>query len=136
MQLDVVSPQGKAYSEEITKATVPGSDGQLTILPNHTQLFTKLIDGELKIHAKNSKESLYMAIGGGFLEVIDNKAVVLVTRAVRQDELDEKEITQAIQSAKKLIKEAPSDKDRLAAASLLHARLTDLKVLRRRKRRN
>jgi F-type H+-transporting ATPase subunit epsilon len=132
MQLDVVSPQGKAYSEEIAKVSVPGADGQLTILPDHTSLFAKLVDGELKITAIKKEEIIYMAIGGGFIEVKDNNIVVLVTRAVHQDELDEKEISEAIKKAERLIKEAPTDKDRQAAASLLHARLTDLKIIRRR----
>ena len=136
MRLDVVSPQGIAYTAEVAKLAVPGADGQLTILPHHAPLFAKLIDGELKIlpEAANKPLPIYMAIGGGFIEVSRSKTIILVTRAVRQDELDEKEITAAVEKAQKLIKQAPTDKDRQYAAQLLHARLTDLKVLRRKPR--
>lgn len=134
MNLDIITPEKTAYSQAIAKITVPGADGQLTILPNHTPLFVKLIEGELKVTEAESKNEFFMAIGGGFLEVNKNKIILLVTRAVKEDELNEKEILRAKEQAEKILKQAVSNDERQAAAALLHSRLLDLKILGRRMR--
>lgn len=131
LQLDVVSPEKIAFSAQVRQVTVPGADGQLTILPNHTSLFAKLTEGELIIVDEKKQ---HLIIGGGFLEVHQNKVVILVTRAVHQDELDEKEILKAKEQAEKAVSEALSEGERIAATALLHSHLLDLKVLRRRRR--
>lgn len=133
IQLSVISPQRVAYSAEIVQVTVPGADGQLTILPQHTPLFAQLVEGELKVIPKED-EPLYMAIGGGFIEVLNDKVNILVTRAVHETELNEEEIRKAKEQAEQVLKQAPSIEERRAATALLHSRLTDLKVLRRRRR--
>jgi F-type H+-transporting ATPase subunit epsilon len=132
LNLDVISPEKVAYSDKIKQITVPGADGLLTILPKHTPLFVKLIEGELKIIPVNGKP-FYMVIGGGFLEVKRDNVSILVTRAVHQEELDEKEILKAKKQAEEALKEAVSEEERLAATTLLRSHLMDLKVSRRRK---
>lgn len=103
MKLDVISPEKVAYSDKIKQITVPGADGLLTILPKHAPLLVKLIEGELKVASLDGKP-FYMAIGGGFLEVKRDNISILVTRAVRQEELDEKEILKAKKQAEKALK--------------------------------
>lgn len=135
LNLEVVSPEKVAYSDEVKQVTVPSSTGQLTILPKHTPLFTKLVEGELKVIPEDKGEPIYMAIGGGFLEVYMDSVTILVTRAVHQDELDEKEIIEAKERAEKVLKEKPSPEEYQAARTLLRSRLVDLRILRRRRHR-
>lgn len=135
MQLEVVAPEGVAYSEKVRQVTVPSATGQLTILSQHASLFAKLVEGELKVLPKDENEPIYMAIGGGFLEVHRNRVTILVTRAVHQEELDEKEILEAKERAERVLKEKPSPEEYQVAKSLLRSRLVDLKILRRRRRR-
>lgn len=136
MFLEVVSPERVAYSEEVRQVTVLSRTGQLTILPNHTSLFAQLVEGELKVTPQDKSEPIYMAIGGGFLEVHQNRVTILVTRAVRQDELDEKEILEAKARAEQVLKEKPSPEEYQAARTLLRSHLVDLKILHRRTRRH
>lgn len=133
LHLEVVSPERVAYSEEVKQLTVPSATGQLTILPNHTSLFAQLVEGELKVIPRERNEPIYMAIGGGFLEVYQNRVTILVTRAVHQDELDEKEILEAKARAEQVLKEKPSPEEYQAARALLRSHLVNLKILHRRR---
>ena len=135
LKLEVISPERIAYTQEVIQITVPSAMGQLTILPNHAPLFSMLVEGELKIIPQSERTPIYMAIGGGFLEVHNNKAVVLVTRAVHQDELDEAEILQAKKRAEEILKSKPSPEEYQAARALLRSKLVDLKIINRLRRR-
>lgn len=132
MNLTVVSPTKTAYTGRIEKVTVPGADGQLTILPRHASLFAKLAEGELKV-TKSEDGVFYMAIGGGFIEVNKNEVTVLVTRAVHEKELNEKEIIAAKKRAEEALKKELSPEEYRETRALLRSRILDLKVLRRRK---
>lgn len=133
MQLNIVSPTKLAYSGTIRKVSVPGANGQLTILPNHTRLFAQLIEGELKV-TPEKEEVFYMSIGGGFIEVNRNKVTILVSRVVHEDELNEKEILAAKKRAQDILKQKISPEEYRHAHALLRSCLVDLKVLRRRTR--
>lgn len=71
------------------------------------------------------------AIGGGFIQVSPNLTTILVTRAQNASELNESQIQAAIQRAKDALSQKPVGLDRSTATALLHASLTDLKILRR-----
>ena len=131
--LEIVTPDRVAYSEQVDMVVVPGLEGQMGILPHHIPLFAQLTHGEVKI--VKGKEDIYLAIGGGYVEVMKDKVEVLVTRAKHTDELDEKEILEARARAEKILKEKPEGEDMEAAEQLLRSTLVDLKLFSRRKRR-
>lgn len=131
--LEIVTPDRVAYSEQVNKVVVPGIEGQMGILPHHIPLFSQLTHGEVKIVKGN--EDIYLAIGGGFIEVTKEKVEVLVTRAAHADELNEKEILEAKARAEKILKEKPENEDLEAAEQLLRSTLVDLKLFSKRKRR-
>ena len=133
LKLSVVTPEQVAYEGEIRQVTVPGADGQLTILSKHTSLFSQLIEGEVKIVAE--KKPLYMAIGGGFVEVNKNKVVLMVTRAIKEDELNEKEILKAKSRAEEILKQKLDPKEYQEVHALLRSHLVGLKVLQRMRQR-
>ena len=81
--LEIVTPQRVAYTDRISAVSVPTPGGAIGVLPKHVELFTVLGEGEVKITV-NGKE-LYMAIGGGFMEVTREKVSLLVSRAVHAD---------------------------------------------------
>lgn len=128
--LSVVTPERVAFEGEISQVTVPGADGQLTILPHHASLFSKLSEGELRI--VSDKAPVYMAIGGGFVEVHNNKVVLMVTRAIKEDELNEKEILKAKERAEEILKTKLDPQEYQQTHALLRAHLAELKLLRRR----
>lgn len=133
LDLTIITPFGVAFSDQaITSVNVPSTEGYLGILPHHTSLFAQLTEGELKI--TKGGEDIYLAIGGGFMEILNNKVTILVTRAIHADKLNEREILEAQQRAEQLLKEKPTGEVLAEAQSLYRRSLVDLKVIRRKMR--
>ena len=93
MQLEIVSPERRAYSDEVDMVTVPGIDGELGILPHHTRLISALGIGELRIKKAGTEQILL--ISGGFVEVRPDKVVVMADLAEHSDEIDERKAVEA-----------------------------------------
>ncbi|MBI4129711.1 ATP synthase F1 subunit epsilon [Candidatus Roizmanbacteria bacterium] len=130
--LEIVTPDRLVYSEEVEQITVPSEEGQLTVLPHHTLLFANLVEGEVIIRHKG--EDHFLAIGGGFVEVMKEKVLVMVSRAYHATELNEAAIVKAKEKAEQAIAAGVTGDDLHAAQALLRSTLVDLKVLKRRKR--
>ncbi len=86
LNVEIVTEEKNIYSGPATMVVVPGSLGELAILPNHSNLLTSLSTGSLKVYEDQKKHSI--AIGGGFLQISDNKVIVLADSAERADEID------------------------------------------------
>ena len=87
LQLEIVSPERRAFTDEVDMVIVPGIDGELGILPHHTPLITALGAGELRIKKGGTEQS--MLISGGFVEVRPDKVIVMADVAEHSDEIDE-----------------------------------------------
>src|ERR671925_2171455 len=86
IQLEIVTPDRLAYSDQVDAVTVPGSDGELGILPHHAPLISTLGVGELVIRKGGAEEAF--AIVGGFLQVRPDKVVVMAETADMASEID------------------------------------------------
>ena len=93
LQLEIVSPERRAFTDEVDMVIVPGIDGQLGILPHHTRLITALGTGELRIKKGGTEQSLL--ISGGFVEVRPDKVVLMADLAEHSDEIDEARAVEA-----------------------------------------
>ncbi|MDP9269506.1 MAG: F0F1 ATP synthase subunit epsilon [Chloroflexota bacterium] len=116
LQLEVVSPERRAYADEVDMVTVPGIDGELGILPHHTRLISALGIGELRIKKGGVEEILF--ISGGFVEVRPDKVVVMADLAEHSDEIDEQRAIDARKRAEAELEQAkdPLDLARVRAA--------------------
>lgn len=132
LQVEIITPDRVAFSDQVDFVIIPSAAGQLTILPHHTPLFAQLVEGELKI--KKGNQERFLSIGGGFIEVTKEKTTILVTKAVHADELNEAEILKAKKEAGEALKEKPKGEALRLAQALMRSSLIDLQVLRRRKR--
>jgi F-type H+-transporting ATPase subunit epsilon len=72
--------------EDVDLVTIPGVEGELGILPGHAKLITLLSHGEMRI--RHQGEDDFFAVFGGFLEVTNNKVIVLADTAERASEID------------------------------------------------
>ena len=81
MILEILTPEKKLYSGEVYGVQLPGISGLFEILDKHAPLVSSLGKGNLKI-LKDKKEVESYSIQSGFVEVINNKATVLVEGAV------------------------------------------------------
>lgn len=82
MILEILTPEKKLYSGEVYGVQLPGITGLFEILDKHAPLVSALGKGNLKI-LKDKKEIESYSIQSGFVEVINNKATVLVEGAVQ-----------------------------------------------------
>jgi len=84
--LEVVTPEREVVREAVAEVQLPGFSGYLGILPGHTPLLTELGIGPL-IYKKGS-ENRYVAVIGGFAEVLPERVTVLAGAAERSEEID------------------------------------------------
>lgn len=130
MRLEIVTPETKTYSEDVDMVTIPGSEGELGILPMHAPLMTQLKPGELKI--KRGGQETLLATGGGFAEVTGDRVSILTDMAVKSADIDEAAAQAAIDRAKAALEDKSLGDDAQAAAQAAIARsLAQLHVKRR-----
>lgn len=81
MILEILTPEKKIYSGDVYGVQLPGVDGLFEVLNHHAPLVSALGKGNVKIlKTKTSFENF--TITGGFVEVLNNKATVLIENAV------------------------------------------------------
>lgn len=118
IKFKIVTPERTVCNQEIDQATLPVSDGEVTILPNHRSYIASLKAGEIIL--KDEKEEIHMAVSGGFIEFDKNNLVVLADTAERAEEIDLARAEEARKKAEDLKNEKISadseDYARVAAA--------------------
>jgi len=80
MQLEILTPEKKLFSGDVYGVQLPGIGGSFEILEKHAPMVSALKEGSLKVLNTKTTSSHY-SIRGGFVEVLNNKAVVLVEGA-------------------------------------------------------
>lgn len=83
MILEILTPEKKIYSGEVYGVQLPGIDGMFEVLQKHAPLVSALKAGSLKI-LKDKSATLMFTIQSGFVEVLNNKVMVLVEGANEQ----------------------------------------------------
>jgi F-type H+-transporting ATPase subunit epsilon len=112
-KLEIVTPEKKAYSEQVEFAVFPGSEGELGVLAGHAPLLSRLDPGVIRITRNNTVERL--AIAGGFIEVRNNNVSVLAETAEFPREINASAALKAKSDAEEALKNAPTDAARAAA---------------------
>ncbi len=135
IQCDIITQERMVFSGAVDAVNVPGIEGRMGILPNHSPLLTMLDFGEVMVRTAGSEE--YFAIGGGFLEVQPDHVTILADSAEQADEIDVERAEEARRRADEIMRTGvKDDPDRIAAvrASLLKAQVR-VDVARRRRQR-
>ncbi len=131
MQLDIITAEKVAYSGEVEALLAPGIEGELGILPHHAPLMTMLQPGELMVR-KDGQET-FLAVTGGFLEVMENRVSILADAAERSEDIDEERAQAAVKSAQERIAMRSADLDLEQAMAQLRRATVRLTVARRRR---
>lgn len=130
--LEIITPEEIVYKDEINQVVVPTVNGEITILPNHINLLTRVNPGELMI--KKGTTSQYIAITGGFLEVSFNKISILANYAIKAQDIQVAEALEAKKRAEKIMAEKATDNDlKMAQAEMIKA-ILELKIATKHKR--
>jgi len=109
LKLEIVTPDGQIFADDIKTVTLPGSEGEFGVLPHHASLVSLLKAGIIDIELTNTEHEL-VAIDWGHAEIDEAKVTVLADGAVAIVGENESAIADAIGRAKKLI-ESISDSD-------------------------
>ena len=99
--LEIVTPERLAYSDTVDAVVLPGSEGELGVLPHHAPLISTLGVGELRIRKGGTEESF--AIVGGFLQVRPDKVVVMAETADMASEIDLEKAQEARREAERAL---------------------------------
>ena len=97
IKFKIVTPERTVYEDLIDQATIPTSEGEITILPNHINLVAIIKSGELTI--KKDGASIFLAVSGGIIKIDNNELNILADSAERAEEIDESKVEAARQLA-------------------------------------
>jgi len=131
MRLEIITAERVVFADDVDLVQVPGIDGELGILPHHAPLMTMIQPGELMI--SKDGEAQYLAISGGFLEVMANRVNILADAAEHAGEIDEERAQAAIARAQELITGRDAELDLEQAMAQLRRAQIRLDVVRRRR---
>ena len=133
MRLEIITAERVVYSDDVDVLIAPGVEGELGILPHHAPLMTIIAPGEITV--RKDGEDTYLAVSGGFLEVMANHVTILADAAERSDEIDEARVQEAVRRAEERIRMRASDSDLERAVSALQRSQARLRVVQRRRTR-
>ena len=131
--LEIVTPERLAYSDEVDSVVLPGSEGEMGVLPHHAPLVSTLGVGELRIRKGGSEESF--AIVGGFVQVRPDRVVVMAETADMASEIDLEKAQEARREAERALESGYHEAaDMAAARAALQQALLRIRVAERRHR--
>ena len=104
LKLEIVTPESKIYSEDVEMVTLPGSEGEAGIYPNHVPLMTQVQAGEIIVKRGGNEE--IVAIGEGFAEVTGDHVAILTDNAANSDDIDEATAEEARTKAEQRLAES------------------------------
>ena len=131
LQLNVVTPEKTVVSEQVDIVMAPGYFGEFGALPNHIPFLAQLQPGEVKYRKGGQLE--YLAVGGGYAEVLPTQVTVLAITAERSQDIDLERARAAKERAEQRLKERQEGVDFLRAEAALQRSIARLRAAERAK---
>jgi len=132
LRLEIVTPEETFYSEDVEMVTLPGVEGEMGVYPQHVPLITQMVPGELIV--RKDGRDVFIATGGGLIEVTATRVSILTDVAVPADRIDEAKAEEARRRAEARLKEKLSDEEVASVNASLARSLAQLRVKRRQHR--
>jgi len=121
--LEIISPEKLLLSRDVDMVVIPGTEGDIGVLPGHSKLVTSLRGGLVDIYEKGSISARYY-VSGGFAEVTESRVAVLADAIIPQAELSAETAKAGLDAAKDAYAAtdaADADAYRLASDKLIAA---------------
>ena len=131
LKLEIVTPAGTVYSDNVEMITLPGVTGQIGVYPQHVPLITQMVPGEMIVRKDGSDQ--FIATGEGLIEVTARRVAILTDLAIPADRIDEAKAEEARQRAEARLREKLSAAEVAAVNASLARSLAQLRVKRRRR---
>ena len=103
--VEVLTPEGLVFDDEVEMVSTRTTTGSIGVLANHAPLMAILDPTELRLY-KSDSDVVRFAQGEGYLQVVDNSALVLVEEAIEPDKLDRSDIETKLEEARNAAEEA------------------------------
>ena len=132
IKLEIVTPEAKIFSDDVDMVTLTGTEGEMGILPQHMPLMTQLVAGEIIAH--KGKDSIFLAVGDGFVQVTADRVAILTDMAIRAENIDEARAEEARLRAESRLKEKITDEEAAHVHAALVQAAAQLKVKRQRRK--
>jgi F-type H+-transporting ATPase subunit epsilon len=126
IDLQIVTPDRLIVHEQVDEVQIPGSEGYFGVLPGHTPLLATLAVGE--VWYRKGQEKTFLAIAGGFAEVLPDRVTLLATLAERAEEIDVSRAESAKQRAQQRLAQPKTDIDYERARLALQKSIIRLQV--------
>ena len=108
--VEVLTPEGQVFDDEVEMVSTRTDTGSIGVLANHAPLMGILEPTELRLYRSESDVERF-AQGEGYLQVVDNRALVLVEEAIKPDELDRSDIESRLKDAEQSLEQAEEDSE-------------------------
>jgi F-type H+-transporting ATPase subunit epsilon len=131
IKFKIITPEKTVFESEVDQVTLPVSDGEVTILPNHRPYIASLKPGEVML--KIAGKETHLVVSGGFIEFNQNELIVLADTAERAEEIDLQRAQEARERAEEIRKEKVSmdDIEYARVAALIEKENARIRVARK-----
>jgi F-type H+-transporting ATPase subunit epsilon len=123
-KFELVSPERLLVSEDVEHVVIPGAEGEMTVLANHSPVMTTVKPGVVTVKPVSGAEERYVVFGG-FADILPEGCTLLAESAMLVSEIDREDLARRIQEAKEDLEDAKSDEERTRAEAFL-SQLTTL----------
>jgi F-type H+-transporting ATPase subunit epsilon len=113
--VEVLTPEGKVFEDEVEMVSTRTTTGSIGVLANHAPLMAILEPTELRLY-KSDSEIVRFAQGEGYLQVVDNSALVLVEEAIAPDDIDRAAFETRVREAREAVERADEGSEERARA--------------------
>src|SRR4029453_8346472 len=131
LRFEIVTPQATVFSEDVNMVTLPGSEGQFGVYPQHVRLITQIVPGEI-IVTKDGQDR-FLAVGEGLVEITGDRVAIVTDMAIPAAQVDEAKVEEARERAAARLREKISDEEVASVNASLVRSLAQLQVKRRRR---
>jgi F-type H+-transporting ATPase subunit epsilon len=113
--VEVLTPEGKVFEDEVEMVSTKTTTGSIGILANHAPLMAILEPTELRLY-KSDSDVVRFAQGEGYLQVVENSALVLVEEAIPPDDIDRSAFESRLKEARDAVDRAEEDSEERSRA--------------------
>jgi F-type H+-transporting ATPase subunit epsilon len=133
LKLTIISQEKQLATQEVDSVTAPTAEGEITVLPGHIPLLSRLQTGELRCKVEN-EEVLYV-VTKGFIDVQpNNEVIIMVDAAVDAREISVEKAEKAVQAAHETMAQTTNQRELIMAEASLRRALLEIKVAQKTKR--
>ncbi|MGE0212307.1 MAG: F0F1 ATP synthase subunit epsilon [Parvibaculaceae bacterium] len=119
LHFELVSPERLLLSGEVAQVVIPGTEGEMTVLPGHAPVLSTLKPGVIAVTPTEGGSTDRIFVRGGFAEINPKGLIVLAELAVPLAELDAALLAQEIKNAEEDVADAKDDEARRRAQETL-----------------